>query len=521
MSTTKRIAFGAAATWVSRMVTIVLGFVLLPMLLGHLPKEEVGIWLLLGQSWAVLGILDLGFGVTLTRRIALAKGKSGGSPDTELTPESRAEIADLVASGSRIYRFMAAGVFVVSFSLGFFYLRNLELHELSHTTVWVAWTILCACQALTVWGSVWVCLVQGMGYVGWDALLATVINGIMLLLQIFAVFLGGGVIALALIATAGALAQRVVTRRFTYRSKPELFAVRGAWNPEVLRGGAALAIRAWLSSLGTVLVFHTDGFFIASAAGAENIPAFRAAFLVVLNMHIIASVFAQSSSVFISQLWQAGQHDEVRRIFQRNLRIGLCVMLCGGAAVLAAGESLFKVWLGPSNYVGSGIMSLFVLLFVLEQQSFIISTSCRATDHEPFAGWMMAGGFIKMLLAFFLIKHLGLFGLALATLVAQLLTAHWFVVWRGLQRLQFGFRRYLLAVVMPLSMVTLAALAMAALGGYLSRNCSDWVRLLGVFSGAGAVLFVALWFLAMDDGQRTRILGWISVRKANRAISFL
>jgi O-antigen/teichoic acid export membrane protein len=352
-------------------------------------------------------------------------------------------------------------------------------------------------------------------------LLATVINGIMLLLQIFAVFLGGGVIALASIATAGALAQRMVTRRFTYRSKPELFAVRGAWNPEVLRGVPALAIRAWLSSLGTVLVFHTDGFFIASAAGAENIPAFRAAFLVVLNMHVIASVFAQSSSVFISQLWQAGQRDEVRRIFQRNLRIGLCVMLCGGAAVLVAGESLFKVWLGPSNYVGTGILSLFVFLFVLEQQSFIISTSCRATDHEPFAGWMMAGGLIKMLLAFFLIKHLGLFGLALATLVAQLFTAHWFVVWRGLQRLQFGFRRYMLAVVTPVLVVTLAALAMAGLGGYLSRNCSDWARLLGVSSGAGAVLFVALWFLAMDDGQRTRILGWISVRKANRAISFL
>ena len=354
---------------------------------------------------------------------------------------------------------------------------------------------------------------------GWDALLATVINGIMLLLQIFAVFLGGGVIALALIATVGALAQRVVTRRFTYRSKPELFAVRGAWNPEVLRGMPSLAIRAWLSCLGNVLVFNTDGFFIASAAGAENIPAFRAAFLVVLNMHVIAGVFAQSSSVFISQLWQAGQHDEVRRIFQRNLRIGLCVMLCGGAAVLVAGESLFKLWLGPSNYVGTGILLLFVFLYVLEQQSFIISTSCRATDHEPFAGWMMAGGLIKMLLAFFLIKRLGLFGLALATLLAQLLTAHWFVVWRGLERLQFGFRRYLSAVVMPVMIVTVAALAMAALGRYLSTNCSDWVRLLGVSSGAGVVLVVALWFLAIDNGQRARVLNWISVRKASRATS--
>ena len=514
MSTTKRIAFGAASHWVSRGVTIVLGLVLMPVLLGHLPKEEVGIWLLLGQSWAVLGILDLGFGVTLTRRIALAKGRSGGSPDTKLTTESLAEIADLVVCGRRIYRFMAIGVFLVSWSLGFFYLRNLDLHELSHSTVWIAWTILCACQALTVWGSVWPCLIQGVGYVGWDALLATMINGIMLLLQILAVFLGGGVILLAVIATAGALAQRAVTRWFSFRHQPELFAVRGSWNPQVLKGMPSLAIRAWLSSMGTVLVFNTDGFFIASAEGAENIPAFRAAFLVVLNMHIIASVFAQSSSVFISQLWQAGQHDEVRRIFQRNLRIGLCIMSCGGVAILMSGEALFNVWLGPFNYVGFGILTLFVVLFVLEQQSFIISTSCRATDHEPFAAWMMAGGFLKMLFAVLLIKRMGLLGLALSTLAAQVLTAHWFVIWQGLHRLQFGFGRYLSSVLLPSLVVALMSLAFVFLGQHLSQHGPDWLRVLGVSAGAGAALLVGLWFLALDASQRSRILVRIRERNA-------
>ena len=66
MSVTKRIAFGAAASWFSRGVTILLGLVLMPVLFRHLPKEELGVWLLFGQSWAAMGILDLGFGVTLT-----------------------------------------------------------------------------------------------------------------------------------------------------------------------------------------------------------------------------------------------------------------------------------------------------------------------------------------------------------------------------------------------------------------------------------------------------------------------
>src|SRR6266446_439212 len=114
MSVSRRILFGAAATWFSRGLTILLGLILMPVLFRHLPKEELGVWLLLGQSWVAMGILDLGVGVTLTRRIALAKGKSGGDPNAPLTTETLREIADLVESGQRIYRMMSVGVFGIA-----------------------------------------------------------------------------------------------------------------------------------------------------------------------------------------------------------------------------------------------------------------------------------------------------------------------------------------------------------------------------------------------------------------------
>lgn len=508
MSASRRIAFGAAAHWASRGVAIILGLVLMPILLKHLPKEEVGIWLLLGQSWAVMGILDLGFGVILTRRIALAKGKSGGSADTVLSASSLDEIRDLVASGRRVFRFMAAGVFMVSWSLGFLYLRNLELHTTSLTAVWIAWTMLCACQALNVWASVWSCLLQGMGYVGWDALMATLVSALTLIAQITAVIYGGGVITLAAIATASAITQRLIIQRFVSRRSPEVFYATGSWNAAVLKGVPGLAVRAWLSALGTVLVFNTDGFFIASAEGADNIPAFRAAFLVVLNVHILATVFAQSSSVFISQLWQAGEREEVRRIFQRNLLIGSCFTLCGGAAILFAGESLFNAWLGKGNYVGPLIVGVFVLLFVLEQQSFIISTSCRATDYEPFAAWMMAGGVLKLTLALPLMHWLGLLGLVLATLIAQLSTAHWFVAKQGLGRLDFSFTRYVKSVALPCLVVFICACVLASLAVSVIPPGSDWLRLASASASAGLVLAVAIWRLALDQHHRDRLLNW-------------
>ena len=113
MSITRSIFFGAAASWFSRGVAIVLGLVILPILFRTLPKGELGIWLLLGQSWGTLGILDLGLGVTLTRRIAFAKGKSGSDPNTPLSGDTKAEIADLLATGVRVYRVLALLAFVI------------------------------------------------------------------------------------------------------------------------------------------------------------------------------------------------------------------------------------------------------------------------------------------------------------------------------------------------------------------------------------------------------------------------
>jgi O-antigen/teichoic acid export membrane protein len=450
----------------------------------------------------------------LTRRIALAKGKSGGDPNAPLTPETLREIADLVEAGKRIYRVMAAGVFIVSWALGFFYLRSLELHGVSQTTVWIAWTILCASQAVAVFASIWTCLLQGVGYVGWDALIATFIGAGTLLAQIIAVLCGGRLIALAIVATCGALAQRAVTLWFSRVRRPELFSLQGRWNPDVLRGMPSLAFRAWLTAVGTILVQNTDGFFIASLKGAQEIPTFRAAFLIVLNLHMLAAVFASSSSVFITHLWQASQIGEVQRIVQRNLRLGLTIVLCGGAAILTAGSSLFEVWLGPSNYVGGPIVALFLVTFVLEQQTYIISTGSRATEDEAFGGIMMTGGVLKLLLAFFLTTRFGLVGLAWSTLIAQLLTAHWFVLNRGLRRLQFGFDRYLFSVAIPCLVVFAVAYGISFLVALTVRPGSNWIRLASTTISSGLVLVAALWFLVLERRHRAQIIAFANPRSA-------
>jgi O-antigen/teichoic acid export membrane protein len=514
MSITRRIAFGAVASWVNRGSTVLLGILLMPVLFGHLPKEELGVWLLLGQSWAAMGILDLGIGFTLTRRIALARGKSGVNPNAPLTAETLCEIADLTEAGRRIYHLMAVAVFVVSWLLGFFYLKHLQLHEISHTTVWIAWTILCASQACAVWTTVWTCLLQGIGYVGWDALIASLIGTTTLTTQIVVVLCGGRLIALALVATTGALAQRWLTRWLARIRRPELFSVRGKWNPQVLKGTPTLALRAWLTSLGTVLIFNTDQFFIASSQGAAAIPAYRAAFLIVLNLNMLAVTFGGASSVFVSHLWQAQELATLHHIIQRNLRLGFLIILCGSSALLTLGPKLFDVWIGPGKFVGYPILVVFVIWLTLETQSFIIAAGSRATEDEAFAVSMLLGGGLKLLLSWLLMQRLDLLGIATGTLLAQLVTNNWYTVYRGLRRLRMSVSEHLRRTVAPALIVFAVAIACNTTVLELVSASPKILQVFSVCCMTAAVFMVGCWTLVLSPPERVRVLSMIRWRSA-------
>jgi O-antigen/teichoic acid export membrane protein len=425
MSINRRIAFGAAASWFSRGISISLGMLLLPVLFRNLPQSELGMWLLLGQSWAVLGIFDLGFGVTLTRRIAFAVGKGSTDMEVPLVSESLKEVADLVATGRRIYHAVAILTFLCSLAAGFFYLRSLDLGGVSTGRVWIAWGILCLSQAVGIRAAVWNCLLQGVGYVGWDAILASMINALTLMGQIISALLGGGLVSLAVIAACGVLGQRCAILGFARKRRPEVFNLRGNWDPLVVKSMAPVAIRVWLTALGGLLISNSDQFFIASMEGAEALPSYRAAFLLVLNLHLLAGAVSGASNVFVSHLWQAGNVEQIREILRRNALIGLLAISCGGAAILGMGADLFDFWLGYGHYVGNQIVLIFLVTFLLDHHATVFSTCSRATNDEAYTWSSLIAGGMKIGLALWLTRALGLVGLALATLIAQTATNNW------------------------------------------------------------------------------------------------
>jgi len=506
MSVTKQIALAAVASWFSRGVNIVLALVLMPVLFHHMAKEELGVWLLLAQSAALLMILDFGLSTVLMRRMAMAKGKSGSDPNAPLNEESRREMADLVATGKRLFLGLAIFTFIVSTLSGLFYLSNLRLGTVSLSVAWTAWTVLCLSQAIGVWGQTWNCLLGGAGYVAWDAFLGTGMQALVLLGQIVAVFLGGGLVTLAGIAAAGWFLERTLLRAFARTRRPELFELRGKFDAKAAREMISPALRAWATGLGSLLILNSDQFFIASLGGMTHLPAYRAAYLVLYNLNVLSVSFAGASIIVISHLWQAGDMAEIRRVIVRNMRLGLGLMAAGGACILLLGPRLFDVWLGPGNFVGYPVLAIFFALLFLEVQSYGITLCSRATDDEAFAFWALGGAALKLTLAAILGARYGLIGIAGSTLLAQLATNHWYMVFRGLRRLGIGLRSYAAEVLLPV--VLLFALVAVAVWAPLSARIfsAEWQAVIGCSFLAGLLLAGFFWCFVLEPNHRGRIV---------------
>ncbi|MBD2388337.1 lipopolysaccharide biosynthesis protein [Cylindrospermum sp. FACHB-282] len=516
MSLSKRIAFAVTISWLSRVSIILSGFVLTPTLFRFMPKEELGLWYLLSNSQFFLGLLSLGIMPTLGRHIALAKGRSGANPEVELTQETKEHIGDLLVTGRFILQWLAVGIFFIAWGAGYVLINQIELVQVSPQKVFWSWLLMCAGYAIGVWLSYFDCLLGGMGYVGWNSLIWMVVSILTTFVNIAAVLLGGGLLALAAISVVASLIQRFIFVGIIRWRFPELLNFQGNWNAGYAKALVKPSLYWWLTDLGAFLILRTDSYFIAYLKGTQNIPSYQAAYTLVFNLYQVAMAISYSSSVFISQAWQAGDLSAIQQMTLRNARIGLSIMAAGIAFLMVAGKEFIELWLGEGNFVGQNILIIFCIMLTLESQHVILVTSSRATEDEKYAPWSLSAGVLNLVLTWVLVKPLGLLGVAMGTMLAQMLTNNWYAVYRPMVRLHLNFRVYLRQVVGLWAIVLVCCLSLSWLvkEGLLGLGINSAWAVIAATAGVCVVVFLILsWSHVLEDHHRrnvqAKLEGWV------------
>jgi O-antigen/teichoic acid export membrane protein len=508
MSASKRVTFAVTISWLSKFVTILANLFLMPILFHSLGKEELGIWFLLGNSQAFLGLLGFGIAPVLSRHIAFAKGASGSDPNLLLTEDSQQHISDLIVTGRTILQWLSVFVFLISWLSGYGLISHMTLREVSFEEVFWSWILMCLGYAIGTWVSSLSCWLEGLGYIGWDSTIAMIVSIVTVVSNIIVVIMGGGLLSLSVIAVISGLLQRLLILVFIRFKKINLSASNGSWNLAYATNMIKPSFYFWLTSLGMFLILKTDQYFITVVAGVEEIPAYNAAYQLASNLRNVALPFALSASPFISQMWRAGDLKGVHQLIQKSCNYGLLIMCVGSGYLIVMGENLTNLWLGSGVFAGSAILATFCIMFILEVQNVCLMYGARATEYEEFAISSLGAGLLNIIFTAALIKPLGLWGVALGTLIGQSLTSNWYMVFKSLHRLKITPHKYFFDTFLPAFLVFSASMLVTYTTKIVVQSFSDKSLILLLFTAiaCGSVFVLSWWLWAIENSLKKNLI---------------
>jgi O-antigen/teichoic acid export membrane protein len=506
MSLTRRITTAVASIWLSRAMAVAMGLVLMPIMFRHLEPSQLGLWLLLNQAGLMILLLDIGVTSTLTRRFAFARARAVDSLDVPIAAEAAAEMGDLIATARGVYRGIAAIMGGLAFLVGWLFIGTLDLGDTTVTLAVTAWGVICIGQTIGLNAGFWSALVAGLGYVAQTSAITMIFTLLTAVGQIVVVLMGGGLTALALVTVCGNLLGRMLTIRFLRRREPGLFAQPGRWRADVARSLVGPSVRYWCTEIGAMMLMRTAPYFIAGMQDASRVPLYQGAYILVSNLAVVAIAVGDATNIYVSHLWREDDPGRVHKLVLTNMRAGLGIMLCGTALLILLGETIITLWLGSGHFIGTGVLATMCLMFALYTQQSLMFGFSRATENEIYGRWYLAAGLLNIALSWVLIGPLGLWGVALATLLAQLPTTSWYILHSGLRRLNIPMSTYLTGVIRPVALFFLVCCGVLGAIAWVPSDMIDPVGRTALAIVACCLLCLGGgWSLLLEHAQRSAV----------------
>lgn len=409
---------GVGGNLLAVFVTVLSGIVNVRICLDYLGTENYGLVLLVGTVSGWMGLSDLGLGMAARQRLAVLLAKDDLTQARQVLASSVAclagasfvlfailfllhglglterlvrESADSQRSASLIL--LGVSLFLVRIPLG--PLGGLQIAQnrlFAHYMFEIGFSILRPVFS-------WVALSNGVS------------------LEVFLVIMAS-LSLLATFARYGHARLRTPALRFTPRSA-SLRTVRDLAVP----GLAFLALNT-----SYIVIYSTDNAVISATLGVAAIPAFAVAFRL---FSICRRVCISGAQVLFSAsaiLHTKGQASQLRSYLEVSSRFFTTLSVVAGSGLLIFGERLIALWLGPELSPGSEtITTLAVMLPVAVLINSLGRMVCGVGKHQRQSVISLAEMTLNVALSIALAPHLGVFGVALGTLISRGLVLPFFI----------------------------------------------------------------------------------------------
>jgi O-antigen/teichoic acid export membrane protein len=477
----------------------------LRLVIDFLPVQLAGVWFLFLSLGTYFTFLDLGFSPTLSREIAFQVGKFKSN-----LSKADFEILSLIRTCFNVFLVLSVVALLVASMGGYLFFETVVTSELL-TPVIYSWLIFCVGVSLNIIGAPVYATLYGLGDVAIERLVKAVSQILGLVMVYWTLRNGFGLIGLSITWVAQNFIARAMALLILRARHPTIFHSGGKGTRKHFNRLLKPSLNWSVTTLAAMLILHTDNVIIASRLSLEAIPSYEVVSKIVMSLMAFSLLLVNTSIPFLSRYFIQGSESNFLTLTSRNCRVSLAAILFAAGFLAVFGDDVFYMVGGDIEFVGFTTLWILLALVVFEVHHVALASSVMATGHLVFYKMAIAAAIINVILSLILAGHYGVVGVALGSLIAQLMTNNWYAPYIAFKHLGISAKTHCLEVLVPaLLFLLLISLFNLCLRFVLDSYESGLRVLLALMMSA--LLCSFLFFrIILRQQERSQILGMLKL----------
>jgi len=408
-------------------------FLLVPITLHALGTEAYGVYALALSVLGFLGLLELGAGTAATKYAALARG------DGDIASRNRALSTLLAVS---LASSVLAVVLVVALALLFPRMFPIP-QELRRISV-IAVLLLGARSAILAWpAGVFRSSLIGDNRIPTANNVQIITNiGLTITTWVFLRMGWGllGVAASALIWFAVEAASYVVLCRWLIS---DFHLSLRSFDRTLLRSVASLSFSQLLMTVSGLILLRTDPIIVGSFLPIAAVGQYGVALKISENVFQLAKQYVNALSPTVARLHGAGDVAGLQALFIRASRHSTIVAGALIVGIVPWSDRLLVAWVGDAMLPAAPVMAILSLAMALCTWQMVVSNFLTYTNqHMKTVRFTTISTVVNIVASLWLVRRLGLAGVAMGTLVSVVLVDVLYATWLGCRTMQTAWAHY-------------------------------------------------------------------------------
>ncbi|CAN5661013.1 oligosaccharide flippase family protein [soil metagenome] len=476
------VARNVSTRYVAIMVETVIGLVMLPFNLFHLGAAEYGLWILIGSLTLHFSILDLGYGGGLVKFIAHYRARR----DSRAINEIASTLFFVMAGFGLLAYALATGL---AFNLGTIFPRlspeQLEIGKwlLLITALHVAMTF-----PFGIFGAVTV------GFQRHDAnnFVAIMTSVVTALVNVTVLLLGYGLLALVACTTLVRLAALLAYRRTAYRIYPALSVRPSRVRRTRLREITGFSIYAGVIDWANKLNYQIDDLVIGAFLGSAAVAVWAVAGRIIMGTQRLTNQLNGVLFPLIVDSDSTQNQARLRQIMLQGTRLSLATVIPIATVLIVLGDPLIRSWTNAEMAAAVPILQVLAIAVVIRVGNATGNTLLKGAGEHKLVAWTnLAAGFANLALSIYLVRHYGLMGVAVGTLVPIALCAALILNPAACRRVGLPIGHQVLHSVVP---TVWPAFVMGALLTYTAGVMNGTLLAVALQAALGSLVYYAVFF---------------------------